>query len=127
MSDVVIDASAVLAAVLGEQGGDLLGDIKGVGLLSTVNYAEVLTRLSDLGVNDDLAEESIALLGLEIVAFDAPQAQKAAVLRKTTRPVGLSLGDRACLALATIRNLPAMTADRAWQQANLSIEIQNIR
>lgn len=127
MTDAVLDASAVLAAILGEPGASAVANLTGLGLLSTVNYAEVRTRLSDLGVADSIAEKSIAILGLEIVAFDLAQAQQAAGLRQATRSLGLSLGDRACLALAAVRKLPAVTADRAWQQADLSIDIQIIR
>lgn len=127
MSEVVLDASVVLAAVLQEAGGEVVGDLAGPVLLSAVNYAEVRSRLSDLGVSDALAAETIDTLGLDIVAFDLAQARHAGELRRATREAGLSLGDRACLALAASRKAPAMTADRAWQRAALPIDIQFVR
>ena len=127
MSEAVLDASVVLAAVLGEAGGEAVGTLPSAGLVSAVNYAEVLTRLDDLGVAADAAEASISLLGLEVVDFDAAQARHAAGLRAATRSSGLSLGDRACLALALSRKASAFTADRAWTEASVPVEIRLIR
>jgi PIN domain nuclease of toxin-antitoxin system len=127
VSDVVLDASVVLAAVLGERGGAAVADLKGSAFVSTVNYAEVRTRLIDLGVKREAVDQSIALLGLEIVAFDIEQADCAADLRGATRGAGLSLGDRACLALASARNTVALTADHAWQAVEVPVQIELVR
>lgn len=127
MSDIVLDASVVLAAVLDESGGDAIGRLTGAVLLSAVNYAEVRTRLFDLGFAEDDVDTAISILGMQIVPFDERQARQAADLRVSTRAAGLSLGDRACLALASLCGAIALTADRAWQQADLSVEIRFIR
>jgi PIN domain nuclease of toxin-antitoxin system len=71
--------------------------------------------------------ESLDSLGLEIVEFDASLAYQAGFLRTLTKRIGLSLGDRACLVLAQYLNLPALTADRAWESLSLGIAIQVIR
>lgn len=122
MSGMVIDASALLAYVLGETGGESVSDalMTGCSLLSAVNYAEVIAVLSDYGVSSeqlarDFAEKNIIDL-VEITDFTPDLAEVAAELRQVTRSLGLSLGDRACLALAKTRNLPALTADRKWSE-----------
>lgn len=66
-------------------------------------------------------------LGLAVLAFDRLQADVAAAIEPQTRPLGLSLGDRACLALALTRNQPALTADSAWRQVDLPVQIVAIR
>ncbi len=129
----VLDASALLSYVRWEPGADRVERAVGSGaLISAVNWAETLSRLSDLGLDLDLVERTLrrhGLLGeaLEVVAFDAAQAHEAARLRKTTRHAGLSLGDRACLALGLSRGLPVLTADRAWSRLSLKVRIVQIR
>ena len=71
--------------------------------------------------------EVVGSIGVEIVPFDEPRAYDTASLRSLTRAKGLSLGDRACLALARERGVPAVTADRAWAALDLGIEIELIR
>lgn len=127
MSETVLDASAVLAAVLKEAGGARVAELTGSILVSAVNHAEVWTRLLDLNVERSAAETSIGMLGIEIVAFDAAQAESAAALRAQTRSAGLSLGDRACLALAISRGAPAMTADRTWSTIELPVQVELVR
>lgn len=125
MSDVVVDASTVLAIVLGEAGGAI--ELPAGTFISAVNYAEVRSRLHDLGFILSDLEATLELVGMEVVAFDVEQAVAASSLREQTRSLGLSLGDRACLALAMSRNVSAITADRAWEKADLSVDIQMIR
>jgi PIN domain nuclease of toxin-antitoxin system len=65
--------------------------------------------------------------GIEVVAFDSDQAQRTGELIVLTRSHGLSLGDRACLALAQSRGIPALTADRAWLGLDVGVEIRSLR
>ena len=62
-----------------------------------------------------------------LVAFDGEQAREAARLRVKTRSLGLSLADRATLALARLRGLPVLTTDRAWRSLRLPIKVEVIR
>jgi ribonuclease VapC len=113
----VIDASALLALVFGEHlsvGREAFEN----GILSTVNLAEVISKMVDVGAaaNDAMADIEAMGLNLTILDFDRPAAVSAADLRARTKPFGLSLGDRACLVAALSRDLAALTADRAWMK-----------
>lgn len=114
MSDCVLDASAVLALLYAEPGVEAVQAALPGALLSAVNAAEVIAKLTERGVPADKAAAAVDWLGLDVVSFDLEQARLAGELRLITRAAGLSLGDRACLALARLRGLPAMTADSAW-------------
>lgn len=114
MSDVVLDSSAILALLINEPGSDVVEAALPRALLSTVNLAEVVAKLCERGVPAEEATSMIDEIGVVIVEFDAEQATRAGALRPSTRRAGLSLGDRACLALAHLRNLPVLTADTAW-------------
>ena len=116
MSKWVLDSSAVLAVMLREKGHENVKDRFPESSISTVNLAEVLSKLAE---RDQLTEEDIQNfenLEIEIVAFDTKQAQKAAELRPLTKHLGLSLGDRSCLALAIQLDATAVTADKAWKK-----------
>lgn len=114
MADVVLDASAVLALIFEEPGSDEVEPYLPGALISTVNVAEVFTRLINLGMPEDTAGSVFEALQLSVISFDQAQAVTTAAIAPATRPAGLSLGDRACLALARGRALRALTADRAW-------------
>ena len=128
----VLDASALLALLRHEPGGRRVADVVGTGaLISMVNWAEVLTRLVQAG-GDAMAESTRALpfadAGLvSLVPYDDEQARETARLRVKTQSLGLSLADRASLALARLRHLPVLTADRAWRPLRLGITIEVIR
>ena len=126
MVEVVLDASAVLAAVAQEPGHDAIYRYD-MPVISAVNYAEVHARLADWGYEKQAAKASLALLDLVVVNFTADHALVSADLRPATRPAGLSLGDRACLALAVSRKAKVLTADTAWARAKLDIDIEFIR
>lgn len=127
MSRYVLDASALLALLLAEIGADAVWQRRHGALISAVNYAEVLTRLVRHGKPLDQCEARLNLLELEIVPFDRPQASATAALFAVGKPLGLSLGDRACLALGVSRGLPVLTAERAWREVELAIPIEVIR
>ena len=126
MTDVVLDASAVLALLLGEPGGEAVDATPGRAQLSTVNLTEVAQRLSDQWP-DDLVIGVLGELPCLVIDFDSAMAMRAGLLRRATRAKGLSLGDRACLALAESLSLPVLTADRAWAELDLGIEVVLIR
>jgi PIN domain nuclease of toxin-antitoxin system len=127
VTDVVADASAVLAVLRGEVGAaEAVGAISGASI-SAVNYAEVISRLVDLGASVEEAVVAVGRLDVEVADFDETLAVRTGVMRQSTRVRGLSLGDRACLALAHRLGLPAVTADRAWASLDLGVEVVLIR
>ena len=122
----VLDASSVLAFLYKETGVDKIEPLLEISLVSTVNLAEVFTRLIADGMDSKKTWQNLSDLKMTVINFSAKQALKAAELRPLTKHLGLSLGDRSCLALAILENLPAVTADRNW--ASLTIcKIEVIR
>jgi ribonuclease VapC len=111
---IVLDASAVLALLFEEPGAEVVQAHLRAGIVGAANIAEVLAKLSDHGVPAHDALRAVAILGLEVASMTDSQAQRSAGLRPATRAAGLSLGDRACLALAAELGAPALTADRSW-------------
>jgi len=129
VDSAVLDASAILALLQGEAGGDrvaaVLQDPAQVVLVSALNWSEVLDRLLRHGEPAAEAERQIARMGMEVVDFDVEQARIAAIYRMLVP--SLSLADRACLAVATIRNATAWTADRSWSHFMLGVPVELIR
>ena len=130
---VVLDASALLAYLQGEPGSDLVATALTQGTtLSAVNWAEVLSKLSERGKPpQDVAAQlrDLGLLGqaIQIYPVDEELALMIAELLTATRAMGLSLGDRACLALALKLNLPALTADKIWSSVDVGVSVRLIR
>lgn len=124
---IVLDSSALLAYLNDEPGGDDIAPLLEDAMLSTVNVAEVVTRLAAHGQPVESIREIFDALDLEIVAFDRGSAEETGMLVTATRAFGLSLGDRACLTLAMREKLTAVTADRVWKNLKLPIEIRVIR
>ena len=127
MSRIVLDASAVLALLAGEPGAEAVSACVPDAAVSTVNVAEIGTKLADRGMRKKDVRRAIGTLGLEVVTFDAESAYAAAMLRDRTRQFGLSLGDRTCLALGAARGLPVLTADRSWAELSIGVEVRLIR
>jgi ribonuclease VapC len=94
-------------------------------LMSSVNWSEVLQKALAYGTDINNMRQDLESLGLEIVAFDAQQAEATAEVWAASKSAGLSLADRACLALAQSRRLPALTSDAAW--AKVSSHVRMIR
>lgn len=123
----MLDASAVLAMLRGEPGGEKVFELLPRAIISAVNYAETVSKLIDLGASRQEAAEVVEEFALQVATLDAEAALDAGLLRESTRAKGLSLGDRACLALAMARGLPAVTADRSWAAVDVGVEIVLIR
>lgn len=127
MAEAVLDASALLAVVGSERGAErVLAHLSGARM-SAVNLAEVLGKLTDLGMPLEFARDLVERLGPDIEPLDEAQAVDVAALRRPTRGLGLSIGDRSCLALAADRGVPAVTADRAWSGLDVGVEVVVIR
>lgn len=116
MSNIVLDASAVLALLNAEPGSEIVAQALVTGAaMSTVNLSEVVAKLSEAGMAENTVREAVQLLGIQLVDFDTETAYQAGPLRTATRAARLSLGDRACLALAQRLGVPAITTDRVWE------------
>lgn len=133
MSTSVLDASALLAYLRDEAGADHVADAIADGTaICTVNLAEVLSRVADGGgdprrVARQLAERGLLDGAVAVEPLTSEDAVEIARLRPLTRDRGLSLGDRACLALARRLDVPAVTADTAWSRLDLPVELRRIR
>jgi len=127
MSSFVLDSSALLACLNQEAGSEAVADIVADALLGTVNLAETMTVLVRQGASRERATEILQLWDFQVVDFERSLAEETGALIELTRSMGLSLGDRACLALARARGLPALTADRSWNGIDVGVQIQFIR
>lgn len=124
---IVLDASALLAVLLDEPGADQVLPMMPGAELSAVNLGEILTKVAERGGSPEEARRQIGSFGMKISAFGEDDAAAVATLRLATRHLGLSFGDRACLALAQSSGLPVMTADTEWAKLDLGIDIRLIR
>jgi ribonuclease VapC len=128
VSSAVLDASALLALLNQEPGSDEVASLVAAGAaVSAASLSEVIAKLSLFGMAEPLIRDVLDSLALEVVPFDIDLAYRTAMLVGSTRSSGLSIGDRACLALAGQLGLPAVTADRAWTQMDPGVEIRVIR
>src|SRR5579885_672876 len=119
---VVLDASALLALLQNEPGGDAVEPLLKTAAISSVNWSEVVQKALDWKTEIAGLQYGLEALGLEILPFTASLAEATALLRPATRHAGLSLADRACLALAGTLGLPAITTDRIWLDLGLPVE-----
>lgn len=124
---IVVDASAILALLWSEPGSEAVADVIGEAVMSSVNLAEVCSKLADRGIGGDAAREMLTDLPIRIAVFDEGQAFAVGEMRDRTRALGLSIGDRACLGLAMLEGASAMTADKAWNTSDLGVDIMLIR
>jgi len=124
---VVLDSSAFLAHLNEEVGGAAVGALFSRSMICAVNACEVAAKIVIAGRSVEDAKFILLSTGVEIVDFDVDLALAAGGMIAETKSHGLSLGDRACLALAARENLPALTADRAWKGVDVGVEIQFIR
>ncbi len=127
MAEAVLDASAVLAVLHREPGGETVRPLLPDCAISAVNLSEVIAKLVENGVDGASAVRATMALPFAIIDLTPALAQRTGTLRAATRRAGLSLGDRACLALGLALGLPVVTADREWQDLPLDLEIRLIR
>ncbi len=127
MSSYVLDASALLALLNGETGSEVVQEALTDAVVSSINFSEVVTRLALFGMPVNEIHDSLDILGLEIIPFDTTLAYATGELANTTRHLGLSISDRACLALAKKTGRTAVTADKIWSKVNTSAVIKLIR
>ncbi len=128
MNRVVLDVSALLAILNQEPGADkLTPELLSIAASDAVNLAEVQGKLVEQGLSPDDAWEATLSPVREAVAFTPEQAKLAGALVTQTRPLGLSLGDRACLALALVLKAPVYTADKSWKNLKVGVRIHVIR
>ena len=123
----MLDASALLALVQSEPGADVVAEAIEDAVISAVNFSEVVSKLADKGYPRETIEEELRGSHLAIIDFDASQAFAAGMLRPLTRSAGLSLGDRACIALGTQLGCGVLTSDREWATLDLGVEVRLFR
>ncbi|WP_341793959.1 MULTISPECIES: type II toxin-antitoxin system VapC family toxin [unclassified Rickettsia] len=126
MSKIVFDASALIALFAKEDGYQFIKKYMKDGIISSVNIAEVYKYCIEVqGLTEDDAKTLIKLSDIKIVDFCPKQALiSAKIINKT---YGLSLGDRACVALAMLKNYPILTCDKIWQKLDLDIRFIMVR
>ena len=127
MNKAVLDSSALLAFINQEKGSEVVEKHLPNALMSSVNIAEVIAVLSLIDMPQNIITSIIEDLNIEVINFDQEQALQTGFLRKTTKKAGLSLGDRACISVSTIKNLTVITADKVWTELGLTNNIVLIR
>lgn len=127
MAEAVLDASALLALLRNEPGAEKVAAVLARACISTINLAETFSKMVEYGKPLDAVSYHVDRLRLAVIPFDAEQSRIVASLWKVTRPMGLSLGDRACLALALKSSLPALTTDASWQKCDVGVKVVKIR
>jgi PIN domain nuclease of toxin-antitoxin system len=127
MAEHVLDASAIIAYIRRETGWQKVEEALSGASASTVNLAEVGSRLLDLGYTIEDALDTMSSLRLRLVSFDEAQAIAAVRLRPLTSSSGLSLGDRACIALGSILGVPVLTTDKLWATVPVDVQVTLVR
>lgn len=129
MDEIVLDSSAIMAVLNEEPGTDtVLSTLdQAVAIINAVTLTEVVSKLADDGTDESAARSTMSDLRIRVVPFNEDQAYRAGMMRPVTRRYGLSLGDRACLALAQSAALPVLTADRMWADIPIDVEVHLIR
>ncbi len=126
-AEIVIDSSSALCFLLRERGWEAFPAYVPNGIMSVVNYAEVVQRLLRDDPDAELRAGVLVVAGLRLIDVDLDVALGAARLEHGTRSQGIPMGDRICLALAIDRKLPVLTADKPWRELNLPVEVRLIR
>jgi ribonuclease VapC len=128
MSDVVFDASAILALLQQEPGAEkLTSEIRQNAVVSTVNLAEVQSKLVKLRNDPDKAWEAALAAVAAVEPYTMEQAKIAGSMIAATEKYGLSLGDRSCLALAISLKAPVYTTEQIWRNLKVGVPIHVIR
>ncbi|MBP1806957.1 type II toxin-antitoxin system VapC family toxin [Rubellimicrobium aerolatum] len=124
---VVLDSSALLCLLNGELGAERVAEVLPSAVIGAVNLAEVVTKLRERGLSAEEVDEVLGGLHLDVRPLTAAQAYATGHLRPATRSLSLSLGDRACLALASELGAVALTSDRAWAGVEAGADVEVIR
>lgn len=125
--EAVVDSSAFLAHAFGEAGASVAEAVFPMSAISTVNLTEIVTSMIERSWETDRIRAALEASAAKVVDHDAELAVDAAILRRATRHRGLSLGDRACLALARRLRVPVYTADRSWGDLDVGVDIRVVR
>ena len=124
---LVLDSSALMAFLNGDPGADVVQCAMPDSVMSAVNFSEVVAKLAEDGDHGEDIESVLERLNLTLESFDPDQAFTAGMLRPLTRSAGLSLGDRACIALGLRVGYGVLTADRGWAALDLGIKVRLVR
>jgi PIN domain nuclease of toxin-antitoxin system len=127
VSKYVLDASALLALLNNEAGAQRVKEILPESVIGAVNVCETVGKLASGGMSVEDARTSVGLIIPEVIPFDTELAYTAGALIIDTRRLGLSLGDRACLALGLARKNTVVTAEKLWSKLKLDLDIEVIR
>jgi PIN domain nuclease of toxin-antitoxin system len=127
VAEAVLDASALIAFLRNEPGAAKVAEVLDRSCISAVNLAETCSKMIEFGKELEAVAFQIERLQIPVVPFDGEQAKIAASLWRRTRAVGMSLGDRACLALALKTSLPAFTTEGEWLKCSLGAKVVKIR
>ena len=125
MNKVILDSSALLALIKNEEGSSVVEELLGSIVMSSVNVSEVASILLDSEMSAEQVRKAIEPFIDSIIAFDFEYSILCAALRRSTKHLGLSLGDRACISLGIKLGLAIYTADKIW--AELKLENADIR
>ena len=127
----VLDASVLLTYLFDEPGAEAAAERLAGGIMHTVNFAEVLTKLAEKGIDPADARAQLEAAGvlpvIQIDAGDPGDADRVAALRPLTRSLGLSLGDRYCLALGQRLGMRVATTDRVWKELDVDMKVDVLR
>jgi len=129
-NSAVLDASAVLAYLQAEKGSEQVERLlteEGDVIISAANYAEVVSKLCDVGMPESKIQVVLENLELRVMPVDEEQALLIGLLRIKTKKFGLSLGDRACIALGESLNLSIFTTDKQWDNIDSCVKITQLR
>lgn len=127
MTSVVLDASALMAFLHSEPGGDVVWEALSDAVISAVNYSEILKKSIERGKDPQQVAAQIRKLALPIIPFDEAHASSAAELYPLAKPHGMSFADRACLSLGVMRRNTVLTAERDMRLVTIPIKVRLIR
>jgi ribonuclease VapC len=127
VAEAVLNASALLAFLRKQPGANEVAAVFTRSCISAVNLAETISKMIEYGNPLDDVSYQIERLRIPVFPFHAEPAKLVASLWKATRPAGLSLGDRACLALGLPQGLPVLATDRNWAKADVGVKVEMIR
>jgi ribonuclease VapC len=123
----VLDSSALIALLNEETGASLVADNITDSIISAVNLSEVVTKLCSRGISENDIHRALEAIGFMVISFEEVQAYQCGWLNTSTKQLGLPLGDRACLSLAKMVDLPVLTADRTWAGLSIGVNVKVIR